>query len=273
MSERIGFVGLGKLGTPMAANLLDSGYQLAVYNRTPGKSDSLRQRGAAVAANPVEVAEPGGVVISVLWDADAVETVVTSNGFLDRLGAGGIHVSMCTCLPESAKRLADLHARHRVRYVEAPVCGRPEAAVAKKLWVPMAGPQAAKDRIRPLLVAMGAQGIFDFGEEVGAATMVKLAGNFLLLSATRSLTEALGLIERTGGDMKAVLDMLTQTLFPSPIYQMYGKLVAEKVPTPSQSLEIPRKDLGLFEAVSQQHQFTAPVAHTLLSLLRSDTAQ
>ena len=157
MSEQIGFIGLGSLGLPMAANLLGSGYTLTVYNRTASKADSLVQRGARLAASPVETLTAGGIVISVLWDSTAVEEVVTSEGFLDRLGPNGIHVSMCTGSPAAAKRLAALHAQHGSTFVEAPVFGRPEAAVARALSVPFTGPQAAKDRIRPVLIALGAQ--------------------------------------------------------------------------------------------------------------------
>ncbi len=175
---------------------------------------------------------------------------------------------MCTCLPAAAKRLADLHAHYGCTYVEAPVFGRHEAAVARKLWMPIAGPQAAKDRIRPILVDMGAQEVFDFGEEIGAATMVKIVGNFLLISATRSLTEALRLVDVTGGDMRAVVNMLTQTLFPSSIYQSYGNRIAERQPTFSQS-RIPQKDLALFAAIAQQHHLAAPMAEVIMSLLQS----
>ena len=164
MSERIGFIGLGNLGSPMALNLIDSGYALTVYNRTASKTQLFEKLGAAVVTDSIDVVEPGGVVISVLWDADAVESIVTGPGFLERLGAGGIHISMCTCLPNAARHIADLHAHHGSTYVEAPVFGRQEAAVARKLWIPFAGPQWAKDRVRPLLVAMGAQEVFDFGE-------------------------------------------------------------------------------------------------------------
>ena len=189
---------------PIAINLIDSGYALTVYNRTPNKTESLRKRGAAVATEQIDVVEPGGMVISVLWDADAdvVESIVTAAGFLERLGVGGIHVSMCTCLPTAAWRILSLHARHGATYIEAPVFGRHEAAVAKKLWMPFAGPQSAKDRVRPLLMTMGVQGVFDFGEEIGAATMVKIVGNFLLMSATASLTEALRLIDVTAASLR-----------------------------------------------------------------------
>lgn len=99
-------------------------------------------------------------------------------------------------MPETAKKLAAMHAQHGSAYVEAPIFGRPEAAAAKKLWIPFAGSQQAKKRVQPLLKAMGGQGIFDFGEEVGSATLVKLLGNFLLSSASYSLKEALTTAEK-----------------------------------------------------------------------------
>jgi 3-hydroxyisobutyrate dehydrogenase-like beta-hydroxyacid dehydrogenase len=156
--------------------------------------------------------------------------------------------------------------------IEAPIFGRPEAAVTQKLWIPFAGPQGAKERVRPLLWAMGAQGIFDFGEEVGAATLVKLVGNFLIVSAARSLGEALSMAEKNGVDPKAVVDMLTHTLFPAPIYESYGKMIAEKTVPFTQS-KIPLKDVGLFKKTAQQVESSTPIAGLLYDLLRSDEAR
>ncbi len=210
MSEAIGFVGLGQLGLPMVRNLLARSHRLRVYNRTPGKADPLAAYGAEPVTRPVDAVTPGGVVVTVLWDDTALESVVTSNGFLDRLGAGGVHVSMSTVMPETARQLAALHAQHSSVQLEARIFGRPEAAGARQLWIPIAGPQSAKDRVRPLLDAMGAQGVFDFGETIGAATAVKLAGNFLIVSAACSLTEAPSMAEKNGVDPKALVDMLTR---------------------------------------------------------------
>jgi 3-hydroxyisobutyrate dehydrogenase-like beta-hydroxyacid dehydrogenase len=191
-----------------------------------------------------------------------------SDGFLEQLGPNGIHLSMSTVSPEMSKKLAAIHAQHGSIFVEAPIFGRPEAAVARQLWIPFAGPQVAKERVRPLLTAMGGQGIFDFGEEVGAATLVKLVGNFLISSAVRSLSEALSMAEKNGVDPKAVVDMLTQTLFPAPIYQSYGKMIAEKTVPFSQS-KIPLKDIGLFKKTAQQVESPTPIASLLYDLLRS----
>lgn len=267
MDKHLGFIGLGNLGLPVASNLLDAGYALTVYNRTQGKAAPLAAKGAGVAAAPADVLTAGGIVVSLLWDADAVESVVSGPGFLDKLGPGGIHIVMCTGSPESARRLAQLHLDHGCVYVEAPIFGRPEAAAAKKLWIPYTCPAAVRERVRPVLMAMGAQEIFDFGEETGAATLVKLAGNFLIISAARSLAEALAMTGNAGGDVAATMEMLTQTLFAAPIYQSYGRMIVEGGASFAQSA-IPLKDVGLFRDAAGQGGSAAPIAAMLQTLLR-----
>jgi 3-hydroxyisobutyrate dehydrogenase-like beta-hydroxyacid dehydrogenase len=272
MSEMIGFIGLGHLGLPLATNLLNAGYALRVYNRTASKAQSLVAQGAQLATRPADVVTSGRIVVSIVWDDAALESVVMSDGFLEHLGPGGIHLSMSTVLPETAKKLAAIHARHDCAYVEAPIFGRPEAATAHQLWIPFAGPQQAKERVRPFLQAMGAQGIFDFGEEVGAATLVKLVGNFLIVSAGYSMREALSMARNNGVDPQAVADMLTRTLFAAPIYQSYGKRIAEDA-EPFRQNAIPLKDVGLFQKTAQQVESPTPIASLLHSLLSSDSGR
>ncbi|HLW00754.1 MAG TPA: NAD(P)-dependent oxidoreductase [Ktedonobacterales bacterium] len=275
MSETIGFIGLGHLGLPIAANLLKAGYALRVYNRTAGKAEPLVAQGAQLAARPAEAVPTGGMVVTLVWDDAAVESVVMSDGFLERLGPGGVHVAMSTVLPETSKKLATLHAQHGSAYVDAPIFGRPEAAVARQLWIPFSGASPAKERVRPLLQAMGAQGIFDLGEEVGAGNMVKLVGNFLISSAGYSMREALRVAQNNGVDPKAVIDMLTSTLFAAPIYQSYGKRIAggTQIIAPFSQNAIPRKDVGLLQQTAQQVQAPTPIAHLLADLMSSEEAR
>jgi 3-hydroxyisobutyrate dehydrogenase-like beta-hydroxyacid dehydrogenase len=172
---------------------------------------------------------------------------------------------MSTVSPETSKKLAALHEQHGSAYVEAPIFGRPEAAAARNLWIPFAGPQPAKERVRPLLQALGAQGIFDFGEEVGAANMVKLVGNFLIVSAGHSIREALSIAEKNGVDPKAVINMLTSTLFSAPIYQSYGKRISEgEAPFVS---KIPFKDVGLLKKAAGRVDVSTPIASLLLDIM------
>lgn len=269
MGETIGFIGLGNLGLPVAANLQDAGYGLQVYNRTASKAKPLVTKGAQQVTQPADAVTTGGIVVTLLWDGAALENIVSSPGFLENLGPNGIHIAMGTVLPEAAKKLAAMHEQYGSTYVEAPIFGRPEAATAQKLWIPYTGAQQAKERIQPILKAMGGQGLFDFGEEVGAATIVKLVGNFLIVSAGYSMREALSMAEKNGVDPQAVVNMLTQTLFPAPIYQNYGKMIAEKT-EPFGESEIPLKDVDLLKKTAQQVESPTPLSNFLHDLLSHD---
>lgn len=198
MTEHIGFIGLGNMGQPIANNLIDGGYRLSVYNRTPEKAEPLTKKGATLVSHPKEVVEPGGIVMTMVANDQVVADLVSDEtGMLERLGPGGIHVSMSTLAPAMARQLAEHHQQHGVTYLAAPVFGPPDAAEARKLWMYLSGSQAAKERVRPLLEVLG-QGVFDFGEEPGAANVVKLAGNFLLGAAIEAMAEAFALARKTG---------------------------------------------------------------------------
>ncbi len=263
MNERIGWIGVGKLGYPMAGNLLECGYQLTVYNRTRSRAEPFAERGALVASDPLQVADKGGIVVSVLWNSETTEGFVTP-AFLSRM-EGGIHIGMCTGSPEAAKRLAKLHADHGSTYVEAPVFGRPEAVMDRQLAIPYAGPSEAKNRVEPVLTAMGGSALFDMGEQPGVPTVIKQLGNFLIISATRSLVEGLAIAESAGVDATAAVKMLTETLFPSPIYRSYGAAIAEKKHVINAS-PIPAKDLGLFRQLAEEYALPHPITQTLLRL-------
>jgi len=232
MNSEIGFIGLGAMGEPMAANLAAAGFKLRVFNRTAAKADALVAAGAVRAERRGDAAMSGGVAITMLADDAALEEVTLgSGGLAERLGSGGIHLSMSTVAPATSRRLAELHRTHGGSYIASPVFGRPDAAKAKRLWILAAGPAAAKAAIRPLLDAMG-QGVFDFGEEPGAANVAKLVGNFLIAANLEAMSEAFAIAEKQGVDRSAVADLLAKTLFACPIYQGYGKAIAEKRFTP-----------------------------------------
>src|SRR5262245_53043020 len=143
MSETIGFIGLGRLGLPMANNLVERGYVLRVHNRSGEKAAPLVARGAVGAAAPAASRGAAGVSVAVVWDDAALSSIVESDGFLQRL-VGGVHVSCSTVSPEGARRVAALHEHHGVAYVDAPIFGRPEAAVARQLLAPISGASTAK---------------------------------------------------------------------------------------------------------------------------------
>ncbi len=264
MEQTIGFIGLGNMGIPIAENLMKAGYRLKVYNRTASKAAPLAEQGATVAKHAAEVAEAGGIVLTMLADDSALEHVCVEPGsFIEKLGPGGIHISLSTIAPSTAQRLANYHAKHGVTYVAAPVFGRPEAAAAKKLWVCASGPSAAREKVHPILEAIG-QGIFDFGEEVGAANVVKLCGNFLIAAAIEAMGESLVFAEKNGIDPRAVADMLGKTIFACPVYQGYGKQIAEqRFESAGFRLALGLKDINLTLQTASSSSVPMPIASLL----------
>lgn len=261
MLEKIGFIGLGNMGEPIAAHLLRAGYDLRVYNRTRSKAARLVEQGAKLADQAAEVAGPGGIVFTMLADDRALEEVCFAKpSFIERLGGGGIHVSLSTISPDTARRLAQHHQTHGVTYLASPVFGRPEAAAAAKLFVCTAGPSEAKKKVEPMLNAIG-QGIFDFGEDPGAANVVKLCGNFLLAATLEALAEALILAEKNGVAKTAVAEMIGKF---SPLHHSYAKIMAEGRFEPAGfRLALGLKDINLVLGTAASSVTPLPLASLL----------
>jgi 3-hydroxyisobutyrate dehydrogenase-like beta-hydroxyacid dehydrogenase len=274
MRETIGFIGLGNMGQAMARNLLKAGFELRVYNRNPKKAEPLVAQGAQQVFHPREVVEPGGIVVTMVANDDALEQVVLGrDGFFARLGAHGIHLSMSTVAPATARKLADLHAKQGSLYVAAPVFGRPEAAAVQHIWICVSGARAARERVHPVLQALG-QGISDFGEEPGAANVVKLTGNFLTVATMEALAEALTLAEKNGLDRSQVIELFGQPGFAGPIFQHYGKAIAHKRYTPAGFyLSLGLKDVGLVLHTANEVQMPMPVASLLHDRLLASVAK
>jgi 3-hydroxyisobutyrate dehydrogenase-like beta-hydroxyacid dehydrogenase len=158
----------------------------------------LVKAGATLVDREEEVFETGGIVFSILSDDDAVRSVTVGNPeFLRRLGPGGVHVSMSTISPATARYLAEQHSKHEVSYLGSPVSGRPDRAAARKLFVLLAGKREAKERVRPLLEAIGER-IFDFGEDPWSSNIAKLALNSNVLAAVECMAESFAFAEKNG---------------------------------------------------------------------------
>ena len=261
MSETIGFIGLGGMGSAMAASLLKAGFALKVYNRNPERAKPLVELGATQAHTLTDAVEAGGIVITMLTNDVAVHHVSFGDrGFGHTLGTGGIHLSMSTIAPETSRHLATLHNEQHSCYVSAPVFGKPDAAAAQKLWIATSGPAEAKARVQPLLDAMS-QGVYDFGDDPGAANVVKLTGNFLFGAAIEAMGEAFTLAQKNGISRTAVYEFFTQTLFACPVYKNYGKLISEEHYQPIGAVpSLIRKDFGLILQASQDAAVPMPLA-------------
>jgi 3-hydroxyisobutyrate dehydrogenase-like beta-hydroxyacid dehydrogenase len=260
---RIGFIGLGRMGAGMAANLLGGGQEVTVFNRTPGKAEGLVERGAHVAACVADACR-GDAVVTMLADDEAVEGVVLGeNGVTANLHKDALHVSMSTISVALADRLTAAHADAGQRFVSAPVFGRPDMAAAAKLFIVAAGAADAVGACLPLFEVMG-QKTFPIGDQPRVANLVKLSGNFLIASVIEGLGEAMALVGKAGVDRRRYLDLLTSTLFNAPVYRTYGALIAEEnFESPGFAAPLGHKDIRLTLAAAETLRVPMPFAAVL----------
>jgi 3-hydroxyisobutyrate dehydrogenase-like beta-hydroxyacid dehydrogenase len=224
----IGFIGLGNMGAAIAGRLIEAGHSLRVWNRSPQPARRLAERGAQVAAT-AEEAFRGEVVFSMLSDDAATLAVLVDSGVIGGAGPGAtrIHVNMATISAALADELAELHRERGIGYVAAPVLGRPDVAAAGKLTVVLAGSRQAVETVQPLLEGTVGQKVWRFGERASRANVVKLAVNFMLAAAIESMGEAAALAAGYGIEARELFELIGQSLFPGPVYQGYGRLIAE----------------------------------------------
>lgn len=266
-------IALGAMGLAMAVNLLKAGFDLRVYNRTAEKARPLLEQGARLARSPAEAAEPGGIVVTMLSDDRALEEVTLgANGLLDGLG-DGVHLSMSTIAPRTARRLEGLHRDQDESYVASPVFGKPEVAVQGMLWVVTSGDAAARVRVRPIQEAIG-QRIFDFGDDPGAANAIKLAGNFLLGAAIEAMAEAFTLAQKHGVPRRQAYEFFSQTLFDCFVYRGYGELIASEHYQPVGARpSLIRKDYRLILEAAAEGLVPMPLANLIHEQLTATVAK
>ena len=231
---KISFCGLGRMGVPMAARLLDAGHELRVWNRTPGKAGALVDAGATVAASPAEAGAGAEIVVTMLADPAAVEEVVPAAG----LRAGTTLIEMSTIGPDAVRSLA-AHLPEGVEMLDAPVLGSIPQATQGTLKIFVGGDAEVFERCRPVLEAMGTPRHFG---PLGAGAAMKLVANSTLGALMTGLAEALALADGLGLEEADVLDILSE----SPIgVTAKGKrpLIESGVYTPNFTLSLAAKDL------------------------------
>jgi 3-hydroxyisobutyrate dehydrogenase-like beta-hydroxyacid dehydrogenase len=260
---KIGFIGLGHMGSAMAENILMAGHELTVFNRSPGKRRALVQLGAREATD-IAGACHGEAVITMLADDSAVADIAfADDGLIANLSKGAIHISMSTISVALSRRLAQAHAQAGQRYVAAPVFGRPDMAAAGKLTIVAAGDTNTVDLCRPLLATMG-QTSTQIHSEPSAANLVKLSGNFLLASVIEALGEAIALIGKAGINPRAYVDFLSSTIFTAPAYRIYGNLIADgKFEPAAFAAPLGYKDIRLGLAAAETLRVPMPLASLL----------
>jgi 3-hydroxyisobutyrate dehydrogenase-like beta-hydroxyacid dehydrogenase len=270
---KIGFIGLGQMGQPMARNLIKAGHSVTVYNRTRAKAEALAADGAKVADRAVDVCSAEAVITLLADDAAYGQVVLGEHDLPSRIPAGSVHICMSTVSVAMAQKLAAAHSRAGNGYVSAPVFGRPDAAAAGKLFVVAAGDANWIERCQTIFEAVG-QRTFLFGEDPVAANVVKLSGNFMIASVMETLGEVYALLRKSGVEPAKFLEFATNSLFAAPIYKTYGEIIANERFQPA-GFKVPLglKDVRLVIAAADAVSTPMPIAdivrdHLMTALAR-----
>ena len=260
---KVGFIGLGRMGSAMATNLVKAGHEVTVFNRSPEKRRALVKLGAREALTIADACQ-GTVVITMLSDDSAVyNAVLSQGGIIGSLPKGAIHVSMSTISVAMANDLTRAHAEAGQGFVSAPVFGRPEAATAANLFIVVAGNLESRTTCQPLFEAMG-QKTFPVGTDPRAANLIKLSGNFLIASVMEALGEAIALVGKAGINRSTYVELLTSSIFPTSIYRTYGNLIASSRFEPAGFLApLGYKDIRLALAAADNLRVPMPLANLL----------
>jgi 3-hydroxyisobutyrate dehydrogenase-like beta-hydroxyacid dehydrogenase len=252
----IGFVGLGHMGTAMAANLAATGRRVIAYVRRPdqiGQLEALRLKPTTDIGDLLDCE----VVISMLPDDDAVREIVFGcrdiglGGLAAGLMPGAIHLSMSTISTAAASLLASEHARKGQGYVAAPVFGNPAAAKARQLFIVAAGVPAHVERCQPILDILG-QRTFVFGAAPQDANLVKLLGNMMSVTALEMLGEVVAVVRKRGLDPQPFIDIMTSTMFGGRAHKIYGDKIARQTYAPGFVLPLVLKDVRLALAEAEK---------------------
>ena len=268
----LAFIGLGKMGSAMARNLLRAGHKLAVYNRTREKAEALRHDGARVADSPADACRDADAAVTMVADDRALEEVVFGkDGIASALKNDRIHISHSTISTAMARLLAAEHGHRNQGYLSAPVFGRPDAAENRKLLVPAAGPAERVERCRPLFDAIGRQTCV-VGAEPWQANAVKLCGNFMIVSMLEAFGEAYATLRKAAVAPQKFLEVM-DALFGSPIIANYGRTIAEEQFEPAGfALRLGFKDARLLLAAAEECASPMPLGSLIHDRLLSALA-
>ena len=269
---RIGFIGLGLMGTPLAINILKGGFELTVWNRTAAKTEPLLAAGAVRAESIGQLARWSDVVITMLTDAAASESVICGkNGVLDNARPGLIVIDMGSIAPEMSRSIAERAKERSVRMLDAPVTGNPKVAEAGKLGVMIGGEKEAVDHVRPLLEKVSA--VIVHAGPSGAGSTLKLVNNLIMGVAIEAVAEALVLARKAGIDPDCVRQITSVGGARTGAMETRGSRMLAYDFSPHFSTDNMHKDLSTALRLADAVGAVAPAASAALEVLRAARAQ
>ena len=268
MSERIGFIGLGVMGKPMARNLLARGFDLVVHSRSRGPVNEIVAAGARAAESPADVARQTAIVITMVPDSPDVEAVLEGqDGVFSALARGSLVIDCSTIAPAVARRLAARAAEFGAAMVDAPVSGGEVGAINASLSIMMGGEEAAVARARPVLEAVGnAERIVHIGP-AGSGQLCKVCNQMVIGGTLAAVSEAFALARKAGVDPALVRNALLGGFASSRVLDAHGERILKSNYTPGFRTKLFAKDLGIAADTLAEYQTPAPVAAVVQQLV------
>ena len=258
MSEKVGFVGLGLMGRPMAHNLVQAGYDLVVYNRSRGKVEELVAEGAEAAESPREAAKNSDIVFTMLPGPPEVREVVAGqNGLLQGTREGSLLVDTSTSSPILARELGQTARRRGVGMLDAPVSGGDVGASEGTLSIMVGGEEEDFERVKPLLEIMG-KTVVHVGES-GAGQTVKACNQIVVALVIEAVSEALVLGEKAGVDPAKMIEVLSGGLAGTSVMEVKAEKFLSRNFEPGGKVESHHKDLGIALEAGRMHGVPLPV--------------
>ena len=266
--ERIGFIGLGTMGKPMARNLMKAGYPLVVHNRSRGAVDELAKEGAQAASSPREVAEHSAIVITILPDSPDVELVVAgAHGVFEDTRRGMLLIDMSTISPVVARKLAQDAESRGLSMLDAPVSGGEVGAINATLSIMVGGKEDAFNRALPVFQAMG-KNIVRIGD-AGAGQVTKAANQIVVALTIEAISEALVLAAKAGVDPAKVRQALLGGFAQSRILEVHGQRMLDRNFKPGFRANLHFKDLGIALATSKEYHVPLPVTAEVYQMMNA----
>lgn len=258
---KIGFIGLGIMGSRMAANLVENGYDLIVYNRTKEKAEELLKNGASWAESPKEVGEQVDILISMLENPDVVEKLALgADGFLKSMKENTLWIDSSTVNPSFSKRMDEESKNHGIRFMDAPVSGSKQPAAEGSLLFLVGGEQSDFEEAKPLLLKMG-KDAKHIGE-AGKGSAMKIMINQLLGQSILAFSESLNLGMAMGIDKKTGMDVLLNTPVTAPILDLFRSRIENNEYEANFPLKHLQKDLHLFTETAYELEQPSPLTNT-----------
>ena len=266
MSKKIGFIGIGLMGLPMAKNILKAGYNLKAYNRSQNKAEPLKEHGAEISNTIKEAVSDSDIIITMLTDDIAIDEVMSSLGFLESLKSGATVVDMSSVKPTTATRHGNNLKSRNINYLDAPVSGGTIGAEEASLAIMVGGEQKNFDMVSDILKTMGNPTLVG---PIGSGQVSKLANQIIVGLTIGAVAEAVTLCEKAGADPNKMIKALSGCWADSKILQTHGKRMIDKDFSPKGRTSVHLKDMNNILECGNSYNTHLPISNLVKEMYKT----